>query len=189
MAYYNLNFTQGYASDSTNECKWWSGNKRRERGREYADKLRLQWGFGFGSDGLDEMPYHLMRDSSSDYYIHCEDVEEIYHQSKEQYDDASDRLNSCGGWAKKCKCRAKIDMAKWQKIYQWADGARNSQSETLGYNRCDEEETQDAIDNVLDTAQTLLEDREGVGLPNSTVLGLIGAGTLGLIFVLLKVTK
>ena len=186
---YTLDFTTGYAADSSNECKWWGGHKRRERGRLYADKLRKQWGLGYGDNELEELPYNLLRDSSSEYFIPCEDVEEIYHQAKEQYDNAVDRFNSCGDFSKKCKCRGVIDKAKWMKIYQWADGARNSQSDILDYDRCDEEEAQDAIDAVLDKAQSLLEEREGVGLPNTTMLGLIGAGTLGLIFIMLKATK
>lgn len=185
----DIDFVSGYAKDSQNYCEWWGGGKRRAKGRLYAAKLRKAWGIGYGSGGLEEIPYGLVRDSSSEYYIHCEDVEEIYHQSSEQYDDAVDRFNSCGSFAKRCKCRGVIDKAKWVEIRDWADGARKSQSDSLGYNSCDEEEDQEAVDNILSQAQAMLDGREDAGLPNSVILSLIGAGTIGLIFLMLKVTK
>jgi hypothetical protein len=183
----NLDYVSGYAKDSQNYCGLWGGSRRYAKGLEYANKLRKQWGLGYGEDGLKELPYSLMRNPSSDYFVHCEDIEDIFHQASEQYDDAKERRDACGWSNKRCKCRGDIDKAKWSIIRDWADGARNSQKAN-SWNRCDEEEMVQAGQNVIDQAQQLLDQRE-MGMSNEMILAAIGLGSVAIIAVLLKTVK
>jgi len=181
-----INYTSGLAKDSTNNCAWWGGNKRRGKGRKYAGIILRDW--GLTKDGSTEEPsYAEVRTPSSVLYQSCEVIEDIYFQSSLQYDDAYDRHEECGSLGKKCKCRADIDMAKWAEIRDWADGARTSQGDD--YNTCDETEWQDAGNAVTDLQKSLLASKTDVGMSNMVKVGLIGAGVLVTIVVLLKVRK
>jgi LPXTG-motif cell wall-anchored protein len=182
----NIQFTEGHAKDSKNECKYWSGNRRRDEGREKAGKLMKDWGITKGGS-TDEPPYAHVRDPESYGYLSCEVVENIFNQSSLQYDDAYDRHESAGGLAWTDKCRADIDMAKWAKIRDWADGARMAQSDT--FNSCDEEEWTAAGDAVTDLQLELLSDKQDTGMSNTTKLALIGTGVLLVITILLSIKK
>tara|TARA_R110002096_G_scaffold220851_3_gene409413 strand:- start:1747 stop:2301 length:555 start_codon:yes stop_codon:yes gene_type:complete len=182
----SINYTSGLAKDSTNDCGWWGGNKRRGKGRKYAGIVMRDW--GITKDGSTNEPsYSDVRDPNSSLHLSCEVVEDIYSQSSLQYDDAFDRHEECGSLAKKCKCRADIDMAKWAEIRDWADGARRSQGDK--YNTCDETEWEAAGKAVTDLQSNLLADKTNVGMSNTVKMALIGTGVLLTIVVLLKVVK
>jgi hypothetical protein len=187
----NIDFQTGYAKNSSNSAGWWSGNKRRLKGVEYARKLMNQWGIGYGDNGLETIPYSLVRIKDSEYYIPCEDIENILRQSRTKYDDAYRRFESCGSFSKKCKGRAVIDKAKWQYITDWAKGATVAQSEINNYNTCDEEEVELAIQNVLDYAETILGEKESKFgyLDNKAVGALCAVGGITLALILIKSTK
>lgn len=188
----NIDFFTGYAKGSKNECAWWGGSKRRERGREHARKLMKQWGLGYGENGEETIPYSFVRRQDSPQYVPCEDLENIVLQSTNKYDEAYEKHKACGGLAKKCKCREVIDMAKWAYIRDWAEGAVISQSELYGYNTCVEEATQAEIDEAEDLAKSLLIDDEIQAfnaISNTALAGFVGGIGLITTLVLLRASK
>lgn len=187
----NIDFVTGYAGNSSNRCRWWSGSKRRAKGIEYGRKLMRQWGLGYGDDGLDTIPYSLVRDRNSEYYVPCEDLENIFIQASNKYDEAFEAHNDCNSFSGKCKCKKVIDKAKWEYIRNWADNARQAQSAIYGYDSCDEEEQAEAIDSVLSYAENILGDKtKGFGsVSNVQLAAMVGIGGIALSLILIRASR
>ncbi len=187
----NIDFQTGYAKNSTNGCAVWSGSRRKEQGRRYGRELMKQWGLGYGQYGLETIPYSYVRTPDSETYVPCEDLENIVLQASNKYDEAYETHADCCGICKECKCRPIIDMAKWSYIRNWAEGAIIAQSQTYGYETCqeedvsfEEEKTKEELDGLLDG---LLG--EGAGLSNTAILGIVGGVGIVLTLLIVRATS
>jgi len=186
----NIDFFTGYAKASTANAAWWSGKKRKSQGQRDASFLMKQWGLGYGKDGLETIPYSYVRTSNSDNYVPCEDLENIVLQASNKYDEAYETHADCCGICKECKGRAVIDMSKWSYIRNWAEGAIIAQSETYGYDTCQEEDVSFEEEKTKEEQDKLLNSLlSGGELSNTAILGIVGGVGVVLTLLIIRATR
>ena len=182
----NMNLSGAGAKNYTGTADW--GVNIVNRGNSLAGKIRKEWNIGGGSSGKDELSFNAGRNPDSEDHIYCEDWQGMIIIAGQEVGQAQTRLDQCGAWKTKCKRRAKIDKVKWRNILDYAESMTVAQS-TGKYNTCVEVDQQAEIDMVLAAQEGYLESKEPKGLGNGAIMGLIAAGTIGSIFIILKVVK
>ena len=101
---------------------------------------------------------------------------------------AQGRLDGCGMWARTCKRRAKIDIAKWETV-----GTQLNTYYSAGgtdYLDCTSQTINDGQQQTLDILNALIEQRDqDPGIDNTSLLMTIGVGIIGLTYITLKMIK
>lgn len=200
----NTNLNISAAQPFSQNCRYWSSGHRSAAARVEAHKIIEQWGYGNGqpysttyeywswgtktgrlSGGQKKLTISEVR--ANDEML-CDTLDGAFNVSFTELEFATAARLDCDSIQYKCKCKAGIDRDKWAIVHKFFKNC------TIGsvsgeYDTCDEEELEGAYDNALDYAEALLAAKAGTGLSTPMLMGAIGLGMVGVIAVLLKVTK
>ena len=138
----------------------------------------------YETDWLRVIPYNLVRNPDSEWYIACQDLEALLVVFGNQYSNAQDRYDMCGNSI--CRCAASIDKAKWLGLFNWAEIAVQMQSSANDIDSCIVESFEDANIEINQQMEDMLNDAEGLGLTPNTMLAIVAGVTALSIGVILK---
>ena len=169
------------------------------KGRWYANGILEEWGIhyspsaegGCGNENWSScvrlIPYNLVRNPDSNYYIACQDLEGILAIAGNEYSNAQDRLDMSSSRPE--ACNARVDKYKWKRIFDWAEIAVQMQSSNNDVDSCIVESFEEANIELNQAQIDALNDEEGFGLTNNTTLAILGGITFVSIGLILKYVK
>jgi len=172
-------------------------NDRSEKAIYYTNGILNDWGIKYtpmvGSDMeiIKTIPFNLVRNPESDWYVHCDDLQSILVVAGGSYSNAQDRLDACDTTylGAECICNSQIDKKKWKAIFDWAEIAVEYKSSENDIDSCIVEQFQDANIEITQSMEDMLEEKEGLGLKPETLLAIVAGATLTTIGLILKFVK
>jgi hypothetical protein len=173
----------------------WSTQEINVNGICAANFILKEWGIYYTpdasqyyeSDWVRTIPENLVRNPDSEWYIACQDLEGLLTVFGIQYSNAQDRYDMCGDAI--CRCAATIDKIKWKQLFDWAETAVQMQSSVNDIDTCIVESFEDANTQLTQAQIDALNNEEGFGLTNNTMLAIVGGLTLVSIGAILKYVK
>jgi len=141
----------------------------------------------YNSDFVRTIPFNLVRNPDSEWYIACQDLEGLLVVFGNQYSNAQDRYDMSSGSS--ALCAAYMDKIKWKVLFDWAETAVQMQSSVNDIDSCIVESFEDANIDINQQMQDMLNNEEGLGLTPNTMLAIVGGLTLVSVGAILKFSK
>lgn len=144
-----------------------------------------------GKQALKEQSVNRVRNPLSADKVPCSTIlaaMELIAGPGGELEAAQGRLDGCGGWARTCKRKAKVDIEKWDQAYSILNSYYRSGGEN--FLDCTTQEINDAQAETMKLYNDLLESRnQNVGISNTSLFVTLGVGIVGLTYVTLKFLK